>query len=1236
MSAAILRDPDAEPERPPERGDDRLFRRCDWLAFAITFVASLAVYTYTLAPTVTLEDSGELVVAADHLGVPHPPGYPIWTMLAWIFTRIFRFVTWQGYPNPAWGVNFMSAFFGALACATTALLVSRSGESILTRMPNLATAVGERMRNFLCCVAAVTCGLLLAFTPGLWSQAVIAEVYSLNSFFLAMILLLTYLWMSHPARRKLLFLTAFLFGLSLTNHQTLGVILLALGIALLLKDLALFRDTAIVGSVFAAGITIAKEAARPGMALRSLQLGEYTTYIILFAAIMALCFLLAVRWREEMVTLALLFILVVCLVVLFAKAAKEARMHPFPPEFPAVVYGIAFLGQLAIVVALSIFLPKGKVFAAVVLLMELLLVVLLRQGVLHGLVHPTSAWFYFYMIVLNAFVLGLAWFLLPSGKTVALVVLCIEIGLAFYMYLPLASERNPPMNWGYPRTWEGFKHAVSRGQYEKISPAHVLSGHFFDQIGTYLSDLRRQFTLMVAIVGFLPFAAWRLKIGRFRFKAFYMALLLAMFACFLIGLEEIVERATDKAAAGGLGTLSDFYRALLSVVVLLLVVGLVAAVVRELVGYVRRLFGAGSMPREERVTLAVVLIGAALVVLGGALFLMYKMVGDKELDLAPVHRISISLGIVLLAVLAGVITWLFTRGKFEIDIDPEGTRWLLVTVVAFVSLSFMLVVVINPKQDIQSQFINRVFFIQSHGVYAIWIGYGFLFSLAFAHRLLRNALLTRTLGVACVIVTPLLPIWNNRTNKSLIKEFGGAEQNGHDFGWQFGHYQLMGAEAIARELGPDESLPNPQYPPAMGTNAVFFGGTDPGRFVPTYQIFCPKDRPDVFLITQNALADNTYMAVMRDLYGDKIWIPSIDDSNRAFREYVRNYKAGQRHGGADVNIDHGRVSVKGVQGVMQINGILAKAIFEHNKFRHEFFVEESYVIEWMYPYLTPHGLIMKINPEPLPKLPDDVVKNDRAFWDWYAKRLLDNPKFRRDVVARKTFSKLRGAIAGVYAYRKMWEHAEYAFNQAKDLYPLSPEANFRLADVYMRQLKYPKAVELMEAFEKQDPMNEKVTDFINRIKSTTNIDQQRKNLEHKLFGNGKANIEEVLRLAEIYRRTGKKKEFENLTRNILANTNTPPPVYLRLARMYADEKRVDLLNIAFRQYLRRKPDDARVWCDLAAVSLALRKQDEALRAVKRAVQLGGEPMRKHLMGDRRFDSVRGHKEFKRLLAPPGG
>ena len=67
---------------------------------------------------------------------------------------------------------------------------------------------------------------------------------------------------------------------------------------------------------------------------------------------------------------------------------------------------------------------------------------------------------------------------------------------------------------------------------------------------------------------------------------------------------------------------------------------------------------------------------------------------------------------------------------------------------------------------------------------------------------------------------------------------------------------------------------------------------------PRYMIYSAKVRQDVYLITQNALADNTYMNVMRDLYGDQIWIPSPLDSNRAFQMYVQGVQNGTITAGA--------------------------------------------------------------------------------------------------------------------------------------------------------------------------------------------------------------------------------------------------------------------------------------------------------------------------------------------------
>ena len=187
----------------------------------------------------------------------------------------------------------------------------------------------------------------------------------------------------------------------------------------------------------------------------------------------------------------------------------------------------------------------------------------------------------------------------------------------------------------------------------------------------------------------------------------------------------------------------------------------------------------------------------------------------------------------------------------------------------------------------------------------------------------------------------------------------------------------------------------------------------------------------------------------------------------------------------------GKAQISGQVAVMQINGLLAKVIFDKNPDR-EFYIEESFPLDWMYAYLEPHGLIMKINREPSPGLSDDAVERDHDYWtkyvaamlgDWlsadttladcatfankvYAKHDLSgfkgDPVFIHSADAQKSFSKLRSSIAGVYAWRvqhaasaeakeRMAAETDFAFRQAWVLCPYSPEAIYRYVNFLLEQ-----------------------------------------------------------------------------------------------------------------------------------------------------------------------------------------
>jgi len=269
---------------------------------------------------------------------------------------------------------------------------------------------------------------------------------------------------------------------------------------------------------------------------------------------------------------------------------------------------------------------------------------------------------------------------------------------------------------------------------------------------------------------------------------------------------------------------------------------------------------------------------------------------------------------------------------------------------------------------------------------------------------------------------------------------------------------------------------------SMPAGSIYFGGTDAGRFAIT-AVNALRDPPPVFCLTQNGLADNTYMAYLRAACGDRIWLPSKEDSNAAFQQYVDDVKAGRIPAGADVKIKDGKVQVQGVAGVMIVNGILSRMIFDRNKDAHPFFVEESYVLNWMYPYLEPAGLILKLNPEPRPELSPEIIARDRQFWADYEAKLLATPGFAGNDSARKTFSKLRAAIAGVYDYRRLYAEAEAAYRQAIRLCPASPEASFRLAQMLVNCRHPAEAIQVVESLLAVDPSNESAKGYLQQLQN---------------------------------------------------------------------------------------------------------------------------------------------------------
>ncbi len=1391
------------------------FRRIDWTAFWGATLIAFLVYFFTLGPSVGLEDSGELATAADHLGVPHPPGYPFWSLCSWFFCRLFSWVTYMGQPTPAWAVSLFSAVAGAFAAGCTAMLICRSGSDMLDSLPQdegTAPDAERTKKNALMSLAGGLGGsLVFAFSPVEWSLSTIVEIYSPNALFLMAVFLLSYRWMRKPSD-KILWLTAFVFGLGLTNYQVLLLAAVPLAIIIALRNIRLFRDILLLlipigltakvlqigsmlrassqmsadvinkfepivkGQFFPEGVSCPNEvllilglvlvilAPLVGAFLRRRADLEQTRNVVLatggagvviiffaatifagkatwsgpiesvvaplliptkyavlgallaasFTAAIATCFVADDEDGRAKGKLFLIAAGAIALVALLYAASvtgfeysHEARklvsvssagdqgyganpQHlPFGWAKPTLVL---LAGPIALF-ALALGTPHGLAYAIPVAAVQIAAFVLLRKGAMNGLTNPHSWWF-LWPIAWNFAVLALASITLPNGRAAAVSAFLAELGVSFYAYMPIVSDlRIPPVNWGYPRTWEGFKHAIMRGQYEQIKMPNLFSISGFDlflkQMGFYFQDLRMQFTIVAAALALIPFALWSFTLKlKDRAKPFVVKGVWGAAVLYVVvaGLVTLFSEIFDGEVPFRL----DKY--LLVLLALIAATGIYLAVRRQIALIIGTFVG--DSPYRTYAGLA--LFGVAAV----AAFTLLALavcgrgytggVGIFSLSAATPELVKRGLACIpsheSIAVFKAVCFAAFALFSLEFAlhfcafkkqtiparadsrIDDVSQQWLIAVGACFALMSLFLVALAGVKGDIQDGFIQKVKFISSHGMFSLWIGYGLAVGLAFADTLLKRfiaaegtrRLVFRLLCLAAASVA-LIPIYENYTNGKLVFAMGSAEQNGHTFGWQFGNYQLRGANAIREELSPDEEpLPNPQWPAEMEPHAIFFGGTDPGRFVPTYMIYSANVRPDVYLITQNALADDTYMSVERDLYGDEIWIPSKEDSAESFNIYITEVQSGKRSANADLKIENGRVQVTGALGVMEINGILTKMMFDHERLRHAFYVEESYVIPWMYPYLTPHGLIMKINKD-RNALNAEIVKNDMDFWDWYHRRLLRDPAFRRDFPAQKSFSKLRAALAGLYSHSGVYSMADQAYREAVLLYPASPEATFRyIQEVLMPLGRWDAITDLLDYTDRVDPNNTRTTQLRNYVKRLQDVSAQVAMFKAK-EAKAPLNAHDSISLAQCYHSLGQDTQAANTVRKTLAlpdandfdilylaghllsacsqrgdaanamkralekmPSNLDPRYRLNMVDIFMEGGLMSEAETALNEYLRGQPGDTAAWLKMALVKDATGQTQAAQSAIYQAFQC-----------DQRAaaEQVGANKDLQRIAAP---
>ena len=152
--------------------------------------------------------------------------------------------------------------------------------------------------------------------------------------------------------------------------------------------------------------------------------------------------------------------------------------------------------------------------------------------------------------------------------------------------------------------------------------------------------------------------------------------------------------------------------------------------------------------------------------------------------------------------------------------------------------------------------------------------------------------------------------------------------------------------------------------------AVYIGGTDSGRFIPTLLAETSAgERPIV--LTQNALADTRYLEYIQFLYGDRLQLPTEEDSKRLFAEFkadaLKRLEHDEKFPNEPKQVRHlenlkrtgDDLDVSGPTSVMDMNERLLKLILEKNS-GHGFALQESFPFKGTYAEATPLGPIMEL------------------------------------------------------------------------------------------------------------------------------------------------------------------------------------------------------------------------------------------------------------------------------------
>ena len=256
---------------------------------------------------------------------------------------------------------------------------------------------------------------------------------------------------------------------------------------------------------------------------------------------------------------------------------------------------------------------------------------------------------------------------------------------------------------------------------------------------------------------------------------------------------------------------------------------------------------------------------------------------------------------------------------------------------------------------------------------------------------------------------------------------------------------------------------------------VYVGGTDEGRFIPTF-LNDTSDGEHHVVLTQNALADGRYLDYVNFLYGDRFAALTKGDSERAFQDYISDAQKRLLHDqqfpdepkqlrpGEDVRMIDGKVQVSGQVAVMSINENLLRSLMENNP-DLTFALQESFPFGTLYKDAAPLGPIMELGVQDQQgAMTHESAAQSLGYWRTTAQQLLSDPQASGSKETLASFSHLAVGQANLFAGHNYVSEAEEAYRLATQLSPGHSDATFGLAKLFAGSGRTDEALQLLNNF----------------------------------------------------------------------------------------------------------------------------------------------------------------------------